>query len=260
MFKRFFEDIRKYYRYSMVSAQSQLKSEVASSYLNWIWWILDPLCFMLIYTFVFGYVFNTKEQYFSVYIFIGLTMWNFFSKTLQGSVKIVKANKSIVSKVYFPKYILILTKMWVNGFKMLISFGIVIVMMLVYQIPLTFNVLFFVPILLILALLTFGCSCFAMHFGVYVNDLSNVIAIVMKMFFYMTGIFYNLESRIPEYGALLNRCIPTAYLLTSMRQSLIYGQTPNLKIMLVWFAISAALCIVGIHKIYREENSYVKAI
>lgn len=260
MFKRFCEDIKKYYRYSMVSAKCQLKSEVASSYLNWIWWILDPLCFMLIYSFIFGYVFNTREQYFSVYIFIGLTMWNFFNKTLQSSVKIVRKNRSVVSKVYFPKYILILTKMWVNGFKMLISFGIVIVMMLIFQIPLTFNVLFFVPILLILALLTFGCSCFAMHFGVYVNDLSNVISIVMKMFFYLTGIFYSLESRIPQYGALLNRIIPTAYLLTGMRQSLIYGQTPDLKIMLAWFVISALVCVAGVRKIYREENSYVKAI
>ena len=260
MFRRFNEDIRKYYRYSVVSAKSQLKSEVASSYLNWIWWILDPLCFMLIYTFIFGYVFNTKEQYFSVYIFTGLTMWNFFNKTVQSSVKIVRKNKSVVSKVYFPKYILVLTKVWVNGFKMLISFGIVAMMMIIYRIPMTANILYTVPVLLTLVLFTFGISCFVLHFGVYVDDLANVISIVMKLVFYMTGIFYNLESRIPEYGALLNRYIPTAFLLTSMRQGLLYGKTPDTKILLLWFAVSVLLCIAGIRKIYREENSYVKAI
>lgn len=260
MFKRFCDDIKKYYHYSIVSAKSQLKADVAGSYLNWIWWILDPLCFMLIYSFIFGYVFDTREQYFSVYIFIGLTMWNFFNKTVQGSVMIVKKNKSIVSKVYFPKYILILTKVWSNGFKMAISFGIVILMMIVNQIPITWNVLYFFPILLVLILLTFGCSCFMLHFGVYVQDLSNVVNIVMKMVFYMTGIFYNLEARIPEYGALLNRYIPTAYLLTSMRQCLIYGQAPARKILLFWFVVSLLLCIAGVRKIYKEENSYVKAI
>ena len=260
MFKRFYDDVRKYFRYSIVSAKSQLKADVAGSYLNWIWWILDPLCFMLIYTFIFGYVFNTREQYFSVYIFIGLTMWNFFSKTVQGSVMIVKRNKSIVSKVYFPKYILILTKIWVNGFKMAISFGIVAIMMLVNRIPLTWNVFYFFPILLVLVLLTFGCSCFMLHFGVYVQDLSNVVNIVMKMFFYMTGIFYNLEKRIPEYGALLNRYIPTAYLLTGMRQCLIYGQTPSRKLLLFWLVFSILLSVAGVRKIYREENSYVKSI
>ena len=101
--KRFTEDVTKYFRYSIVAARSQLKAEVADSYLNWIWWILDPFCFMLIYTFIFGYVFKSSELYFPVYIFIGLSMWDFFSKTVQSSVKMIKTNKHIVSKVYFPK-------------------------------------------------------------------------------------------------------------------------------------------------------------
>lgn len=260
MFKRFSKDIKRYWRYSIVSARSQLKTEVANSYLNWIWWILEPFCFMLIYTFVFGYVFNAKEQYFPVYIFIGLTMWNFFNKTVQGSVKIVKANKSIVSKVYFPKYILILTKMWVNGFKMLVSFGIVLLMMIFYRIPINLNLFFFIPVFLVLVLFTFGCSCFFMHFGVYVEDLSNVVNIVMKMLFYITGVFYNLEKRIPEYGVAFNHYNPMAFLLTSMRQSLIYGSTPHITLLCVWFVISLLLSVAGIRKIYKEENSYVKAI
>ena len=205
MFKRFYADMKKYYRYSIVAAKAQLKTEVADSYLNWIWWILDPLCFMLIYTFIFGYVFKSSEQYFPVYIFIGLSLWTFFNKTLQGSVKIVKSNKAIVSKVYFPKYILILTRLWVNAFKMMVSFGIVIAMMIFFRIPVTLNVLYAPLILIVLGLQTFGLSCFIMHYGVYVNDLSNVLSIGLRMLFYLTGIFYNLEKRVPEYGVILNR-------------------------------------------------------
>ena len=260
MIQRFITDVKKYSRYAIVSAKSQLKSEVASSYLNWIWWVLEPLCFMLIYSFVFGYLFNSREPYFSVYIFIGLSMWNFFNKTVQSSVKIVKANKSIVSKVYFPKYILIMTKMLVNGFKMVICFGIVAVMMLINRIPLTFNVFFAIPIALTLVLMTFGCSCFLLHWGVFVNDLANATTIVMKMIFYTTGVFYSLESKIPKYGALFNRYIPTAYLLSGMRQSLIYGTTPEVGILVLWFVLSLLLCVAGVRKIYKEENSYVKAI
>ena len=260
MFQRFIADIRKYFRYSTISARSQLKSEVANSYLNWIWWVLDPLCFMLIYTFIFGYVFGSSEQYFPVYIFIGLSMWDFFNRTLTGSVKIVKSNKAIVSKVYFPKYILILTRMWVNGFKMMISFAIVIVMMIFYQVPITWNILYFFPILVILGLLSFGCSCFLLHFGVYVEDLSNVVTIVLRFLFYCTGIFYNLEKRIADWGPLLNHYNPVAFLLSSMRNCMIYGKPPHRKLLLMWFAIALVLAILGVRKIYKEENSYVKAI
>lgn len=260
MVNRFLRDIKRYYRYSVVSAQSQLKSEVAGSYLNWVWWVLDPLCFMLIYTFIFGYVFGAKEQFFSVYIFIGLSMWTFFNKTLQSSVKIIKHNKAIVSKVYFPKYILLLINIWVNGFKMMVSFGIVVLMMLIFRIPLSWNMLFFVPITLTLVLLTFGCGCFLMHYGVYVQDLSNIINIVLRILFYLTGIFYNVEQRIPAFGPAVNRYIPTAFLITSMRQSLIYQNTPNLWMLLFWFVVSIMVTSAGICKIYKEENSYVKAI
>lgn len=260
MLKRFFKDIKRYYRYSIVAAKSQLKAEVAGSYLNWIWWILDPFCFMLIYTFIFGYVFKSNEQYFPIYIFIGLSMWDFFNKTVQGSVKMIRANKSVVSKVYFPKYILLLTRCWVNGFKMLVSFSIVVVMMVVFQVPITWNILCAIPIILTLFVFTFGCSCFLMHYGVYINDLSNVVTIITRMLFYLTGIFYNLESRIPQYGVIVNRYNPVAFLLSSMRKCLIYSSTPELLFLLLWFAVGLLLAIAGVRKIYKEENSYVKAI
>ena len=260
MIKRMVKDLKKYFRYSLVSAGSSLKSEIANSYLNWLWWILDPLCFMLIYTFVFGYVFQSREAYFPVFIFIGISMWDFFNKTVLASVKSVKLNKAIVSRVYFPKYILLLSKVWINGFKMLISFGIVIIMMLIYRIPITWNVLFFIPILLTLGLLTFGGACFLMHFGVYVEDLSNVLNVVLRFVFYATGIFYDVSTRIPKFGVLLCKANPVAFLINAMRQSLIFSQTPDWKLLLGWMAVGVLLSLAGIRKIYKEENSYVKAI
>lgn len=260
MIRRFAADLKKYIRYSFVSAKSQLKTEVANSYLNWIWWILNPLCFMLIYTLIFGYVFKAKEQYFPVFIFIGLSMWDFFNGTLKSSVMIVKRNKSVVARVYFPKYILILSKMWENGFKMMISLGIVVLMMVFFRIPISWNVLFFLPILLVLMLFTFGISCFIMHFGVYVEDLANVINILLRFLFYFTGIFYNVEKKIPGVGAYLARFNPMAFLLSSMRQSLIYCQTPDLLTLGLWFAVSLALTYFGVMLVYKEENSYLKAV
>lgn len=260
MLNRAIQDLKKYFRYSVVSAKSKLKAEVANSYLNWLWWILDPLCFMLIYTFIFGFVFDAKEQHFPVFIFIGLTMWDFVNKTLLGSVKTIKLNKAIVSRVYFPKFILVLSKIWINGFKMMISFGVVVLLMIISKVHLSLNVFFFIPILLILVLFTFGCSCIVMHYGVYVEDLSNVLNIFMRFVFYATGIFYNIETRIPQFGGLLNKINPVAFLITSMRQCLIYGSTPDWKLLLLWFIVSVILVILGLRKIYKEENSYVKAI
>ena len=260
MIKRFFADLRKYFSFSVVSARSQLKTEVAGSYLNWIWWILDPLCFMLIYTFIFGYVFKSKENYFPVFIFVGLSMWNFFNNTIKSSVKIVKRNKSVVSRVYFPKYILVISQLMADAFKMMISFGIVILMMIFYKVPVTWNLVFFLPILATLMLFTFGCGCFIMHFGVYVEDLSNVTNIALRFLFYLTGIFYSVEGRIEHYGTYLNNFNPLASLISAMRNCLIYSSTPNLKFLGIWFGVSVLLSICGVALVYKEENSYLKAV
>ena len=157
--KRFINNIRKYFKYAVYSARADLKSEVAGSYLNWLWWILDPLCFMMIYIFIASVVFKSSEQYFPVFIFIGLTVWDFFNKTVNASVKIVSNNRAIVTKIYIPKYILILQKSFVNLFKMSISWGLVFVLMIIFRVPITIHFLWFLPLLIIIYLVTFGISC-----------------------------------------------------------------------------------------------------
>lgn len=259
--RRIIKDLKKYFFFSIVSAKSQLKTEVANSYLNWVWWILEPFCFMLIYVFVYGYIFQAREANFPVFIFLGITLWDFFNRTVQISVRLVRNNKGIVSKIYMPKYILLLTKIWVNGFKMLVSLGIVAVMIGYYHIPLTWNVLYLLPILGTLMLLAFGTGTLLMHFGVYLDDLTNLVNISTRLLFYVTGIFYSVSTRVPApHGEILSKANPIAFLLESARNVLLYGEAPEIKLLLAWFAAGCLLSYVGIQVIYKNENNYVKAL
>ena len=91
-------DTKKYSHYIFYAAKSELKSEVANSYLNGLWWILDPLMFMLVYTFVSVVIF-AQQSNISPYLFLGLTVWNFFKKQ---SIKVFLLYVLImqISKVY----------------------------------------------------------------------------------------------------------------------------------------------------------------
>lgn len=259
--KRFIKDIKKYYKYAIYAAKSDLKSEVSSSYLNWIWWILDPLLFMMVYIFISLVVFGKGEQYFPIYVFIGLTIWNFFNKTITKSVKIIKSNSSIVSKVYVPKFILIIQRIFVNAFKMMISFGLVIIMMIIYRVPINFNILFVVPLIFTLVLITFGVGMILAHFGVFVDDLNNIITVVLKLLFYMSGVFYSLEGRVDApWNELLLLGNPSAFLMNETRKCMLYGQTPNLLFLGIWIVIGLILTVIGIKIIYKYENSYIKVI
>lgn len=261
MLQRFINDIKRFGHYTVYAARSELRAEVANSYLNWLWWVLEPFCFMLVYTFVFGYLFDQKQPYFPIFVFIGLTFWQFFDRLLMSSVRLVKNNKSIVSKVYLPKFTLISVKILVNAFKMVISFAIVLAMMLVFRVPLTLNVLWIIPIVLLHILITFSICTVLLHFGVYVEDLANVLRIGLRLMFYVTGVFYNIESKLPgQLGKFFNRCNPAAFVMSSARDCLLYGTGPNLKWMLAWLIAAVLILILGIRLIYKNENSYVKVI
>lgn len=245
----------------MYAAKSDLQEEVANSYLNWLWWILEPLSSMLIFVMIFGIVFQTDEMYFPAFVFIGITVWDYFNRCITSSVDLIRNNQHIISRVYIPKYILLVQRMLVLAFKMLICWIIVSVMLAAYKVPVGINLLYMIPSLAVFFLFCFACSLYFVHFGVYVSDLSRLIAIVLNLMFYVTGIFYNIQKSFPEpFGYLLQRINPVAHLIFCMRKSLLYNEIPSGIMLGVWFVISVLLAAGGIHLINKNENSYVKMI
>ena len=261
---RFWNDMKKYYSYEVRAAKSELKTEVANSYLNWIWWVLDPLFSMMIYYLIFGVVFEAKEPFFTTFLFVGQTMWAFFNKNVVQSVKMIKLNKSIVARVYIPKFVLLVSNMMINAFKMAISWVIVVAMMIATKVPISPRIICFVPILLVMFLVTFAISINLMHFGVFIEDLGNVINIAMKLLFYMTGIFFSIEKRLgpdhPVIAKIILHGNPMALLITDMRNVVLYDQAPHWTWLLIWTVIALVFSMIGVRTIYKNENTYVKVI
>ena len=160
---------------------------------------------------------------------------------------------------------LILIKLYVNGFKMMISFGIVLLMMVYYRVPFRPTMLWAIPMIISMMTVTFGVCTFLLHFGVYVEDLSNVVKIVLRLMFYATGVFYDVEKRVgarfgKKVGQYLTEWNPMAVMLSSMRRVLLYGKLPQYRWVTAWFLGGLLVSALGIWLIYKSENSYVKVI
>lgn len=261
----FFKDFKRYLPYSIYSAKSSLKSDIADSYLNWVWWILEPLCYMLIYSFVFGIVFGSKEEYHSLFVFIGVTIWTFFSKCIKSSVSLIRKNKSIVQKLYVPKWVFILSKMFENTFKLLVNCGIIIVMLIVYKVPIKLNlILLVIPLTILLFIFTFGLMCILSNSGVYFNDLNNLVDILLKLLIYFTGIPYNIETKIGKHYPVLANVLavynPIAFIVIGARKVVLYEECFDLRVYVIWLFVSIVITVIGVNKIYKNENNYVKSI
>lgn len=259
--RRFVEDIRAYSYFAWYSAKADLKAEVANSYLNWVWWVLEPLCNMLVYYFVFDKIFGNSQQYFIIFIYSGLLMWNFFNRTITYSIKLVRSNREIVTKVYIPKFIILISNMILNGIKLLISLGILAVMMLIYRVSISYTLIYFLVAYVGLMLFTFGCGAIFLHLGVFIDDLGYAVSILLNMLFFLSGVFYDVEESImAPFGSMLKILNPIAMYIDAMRNALLYNMEPNMVIFGVWFIFSVIISCIGVNIIYKYENSYVKVV
>ena len=259
--KRFLLDLKKYYRYAFRLSKAELTEEVSESYLNWLWWIIHPLMMMLIYVFVFTVVFKSKEIYYTVFIFLGLAEWDFFNRMLNESVNMIRSNRNIILKIYIPKFILLLSKSFTFLFKFFISMGITIVLMILFNIPFTLTILYIFLLLPIFYMITFGIGCILIHLGVYIDDLKKVIEILLRLLFYLSGVFYSISERL--HGILsyvLLNCNPIAFFMDEFRKCMLYNQHPDFILLFIWFIIGLFIFIFGIRTIYKYENGYAKVI
>lgn len=262
--KRFFSDFMTYRNYTAYAARAELKAEVAGSHLSWLWWFLDPMLYMLVYSFVAILVFRSGEPYFPVFVFIGLNCWRFFANSVKACVKLVASKRAVVTKVYIPKHFLALEKVIVYGLKTLVSFSLTAVFMVIYRVPVNFGIFWAIPLLLLLFIITYGVCLLVMHFGVFIEDLANVITVVLQLGFYVTGVFYSIENRISQVSELLAKIMvnvnPFALIITDMRGALMASGEPHYLALAIWAVIGLLLTYIGIKVIYKYENSYVKII
>lgn len=257
----FTKNIKNYIDYAVRSAKAELKSEITDSYLNWLWWIIEPLCFMAIYVLVFGYIFKASEEHFIPFVLIGITIWEFFNRMITGSIKLVIQNRDIVTRVYIPKYVLLIAKSFTYLFKLFISFGILFLFMLILKVPFTINILYMIPVLIILYILSFGIGSILMHFGVYVQDLGKLTNIILKFVFYLSGIFYNINIRLKgKLAFILLRINPVAFLMNEFRKVIIYAKQPSFQGLIFWLVIGLIVTYIGVSLIHKNENSYAKVI
>ena len=261
MIGKFFKDTKEYAYLCRYMARTGLKAEVANSYLNWIWWVLEPLASMFIYYCIFSHVLGRNQEYYLAFIYTGTLIWSYFDRCVLFAVQAIRLNRDIVTKTYVPKPVLILSNMLFNGFKMLISCGILIIVLLLQHVRITPHVFFVFPVLAVFLIIAFGVCLILMHFGVFVDDLTHAMRIGMWMLFYVSGVFYDLRSILPGgWGEILIRVNPVAAVIFNVRQCLLYGAFPEAVTMSAWFIIGVMLCLIGLKLSYTYENTYVKII
>ncbi len=259
--KQFLENLRRYKGYAAYSAVASLRADVSGSYFNWLWWILDPFLFMMVYSFISLVVFGRSEPHFVPFVFVGLGAWNFFNRSVNQSVKLVRSNKSVLSRIYLPKYILLFSTLFENMIQFLITLGLGLIVAIIDKVEFSWYILWLPVIMADLLVVTFGLCCVVLHIGVYARDFSNIVSVFLRLVFYLSGVFFNVTKRVPKpYSTLLLTLNPVAMFMNEMRNVFLYKTAPNLPLLGIWLVVGIAISALGVSLIHRYEQNYVKAI
>lgn len=168
------------------------------TFLGPAWMLLQPALTLIIYLLVFGRLVGISTGMVPPVLFYlsGIVLWNFFSEGFTGTSKIFQDNIQLFSKVYFPRIILPLSVLLVQGLRFLIQFAFLIVLIAYYNVfndlNMTFSVgVFFLPIVILVTgvmglALGICCSLLTAKY----RDLGNLIPTGIRLLMFLTPVIY----------------------------------------------------------------------
>lgn len=247
------------HEYILLYAKILLKTRVAGSYLGFLWLYIDPLMFMIIYSFVVMIIFKSNIEHFNIFVLIGITAWNMFSRSVLMAATSIVRNKAIFEQVYFHKFVYPTIYLMSYIYEFLISMSLIIVMIFVERVPLTWHFIEVVPVLFTLSLFTYGCSLIIAHLGVYLFDIRNILDFTLRFVFYLTPIMWSFENLKFKFMWLL-KINPMQVILGSFRSCILYGKSPVYLYLLIICIFSCVLIQIGYKLISKKEDEYARMI
>jgi len=246
-------------------AQRELKSKYKRSALGWTWSLINPVTTLLIYTLVFSVIFrasppplgNGHRGNYTVFLFSGLVLWNFFSTTVTGSMGSLISAGPLLRKISFPPFAPVAGGLLANGVQSLIEVGVLIAVM-VGLANVSWTLLLLPLLLALLMLFALGIGLVLSVWNVYYRDVSYLVGLGLQLLFYATPIIYP-ETLIPahSHGLPLRRLLelnPIADFVLAFRSVVYDLRVPSLTRLGSLFAISFVTVIIGWWVFHRRAR------
>ena len=229
------------------------------SYLGILWSLLEPLLTMIVLTIVFGTLMGEKDKTFPVYILSGRLLYGYYSQSTTAALKSIRANSSIIKKVYVPKMLYPLSSILFNFIIFLISLLVLAIVAAVFGVFPTLYLLQAVPVLLVLLLLSLGCGIFLSTVGVFFRDMEYLWTIALMLIMYTCAIFYRASRLLNSRWSFVLKLNPLFCVIENFR-SAIFGKPINVKYFLYATCFSLIMILFGCWVFKKNEDKFILEI
>jgi len=173
--------------------RKELKVKYKSSVLGFVWSMLNPALYIVVFSFVFGVVLKSGIHNFALFMMAGLLPWNFFASVLGGGTGSIVNNASLVTKVWFPREVLPLSTVGAGLVHMLLQTIVYIGALLVFQqLPSGTYAVALIPALLGVIVFTAALAIAFSALNVYLRDMGHLVELLTLAWFWGTPIVYEV--------------------------------------------------------------------
>ena len=205
---------------------SDLKVKYQSSVLGFAWSMLNPLLMMLVLYAVFNSIFRFEQEYFALYLLIGIIAWRFLVNGTMTSMSSIVGKPSLVTKIFIPREVLTFSMTMSAFISSILEFVVLVPLLLIFGASLSFTMLLFPMIHALYFIMVYGLGLLLASLYVYYRDLNQIWDIVLQIGFYTAPIIYPL-SLVPEKYMFYYMLSPITRLMTMYRDILLYGTIPS---------------------------------
>ncbi len=238
-----------------------VRARYQQSILGGLWAIVQPAATVAIFTVLFTRFLrvDTGGTPYILFSYAAMVPWTLFSASITDMVESLVTNMNLVTKIYFPRDILVLAALLARLVDFAIAFSILIVLLALYQVAVNPPALLLLPALLAVQLaLALGIGLIGAAVNVFYRDVKHLVALGLQIWLYATPIIYP-ATLVPEHLRGVYFLNPMAGVIQGYRAVLLGGDlhAPYLVVSVV----AAALVLgFGFWFFKRMEHQFADVV
>jgi lipopolysaccharide transport system permease protein len=221
------------------------------------WAILQPLFSTLIFTVVFGWFakMETNGVPYAVFSLAALVPWSYFSNAVIEAGNSLVNQSQMISKVYFPRIILPLTGTLAKLVDFGIAFAMLAIVLAIYRVVPTWNVLVLPLLVLIMVLSALGIGTLLTAMAIQYRDVKHALGFIVQLMMYATPVIYS-TSIIPYPWRYLYALNPMVGVIEGFRAALLSKDPIPWDLIGIGSVSTLVLLLTGLYYFRRQERLF----
>ncbi len=248
-----------------------IKRDIVSVYkqtvLGPLWFFIQPLLTTIVFTIVFGNIakISTDGKPAILFYLSGIVLWTYFADAINNTAATFTTNAAIFGKVYFPRIIMPLAKVFSNLLKFCIQ---MLLLIAIYCYLLATNKIAFdiKPTILLLPFLILIMINLGMGIGMLVSslttkykDLTFLLGFGVQLLMYASPVIYSIDTikNTPYYKYIAYN--PISPVIETFRNSIL-GGVIDYVMLLYAFVVSIIILVIGFFIFNHTEKTFIDTV